>query len=151
MHSSFQQHTSRRAGRAAAAVIVATMALVGAACGDDDESVADQAGDVADSVAEGARDAAGEVGDLAEDASARSVAEAFRAALLSDEADGANRRSVAVLQESAGDLPGDPEVRGIDDADGDGRDDDGRVELAVNDESSCLMISETGDLNIEDC
>ena len=121
-------------------LLVALVALTGA-CSDDD----------VDEAADTARDAAGTVADAARDASARSVAEAYRAALLSDESDGANRRRVDVLQETADDLPGDPEILGIEDADGDGADDDGRVELRVDNESSCLTISEQGDTDIEDC
>jgi len=134
-------HLRRRAaaGRLAALLIV-PLFLLGAACGDDDDSVGDAARDAADSVA-----------DAAQDVSARSVAEAFRAALVADPADGQDRRAVAVLEETAADLPGEPEVLGIGDADGDGLDDDGRVELRVDDQSSCLLIGAGGDLNIENC
>jgi hypothetical protein len=121
-------------------LLVALVALTGA-CSDDD----------VDEAADTARDAAGTIADAAQDASARSVAEAYRAALLSDESDGANRRRVDVLQETADDLPGNPEILGIEDADGDGADDDGRVELRVDNESSCLTISAEGDTDIEDC
>lgn len=132
----------RRGRRSAALLAVAAMTLGGVACSEDD----------ADSVADAARDVAGTVADAAQDASARTVAEAFRAALLADDGpDGANRRRVTVLQEAAGDLPGNPDVRGVEDGDGDGFDDDGRVEIRVGDQSSCVLIDEGGDTNIENC
>ncbi len=122
-------------------LLLGLVAVAGVACSDDDvDAVADEAGDVASSVV-----------DAAEDVSARSVAEAYRAALVADASGGASRRQVQVLEETTGDLPGEPEVLGIDDGDGDGLDDDGRVEVRVNDQSSCLLISESGDLNIENC
>ena len=58
---------------------------------------------------------------------------------------GASRRDVDVLEESVDDLPGEPEVTGIDDGDGDGRDDDGVVEVHVGDQRACLVIGEPGD------
>lgn len=131
-----------RARNLLTAVVVALLAVVGGACSDDElDSVADEVGNVASTVA-----------DAAQDVSARSVAEAYRAALLADDgADGPDRRRIQVLQETSGDLPGEPEVQGIEDGNGDGLDDDGRVELRVDDQSSCLLIAEDGELNIEDC
>lgn len=85
--------------------------------------------------------AADEVGE----AGVRGAAEAYRVALKADDAaqeDGV--RDVAVLQENAKDLPGDAEVIGIDDADGDGKDDDGKVEVKVSDKLACVTLPETG-------
>ena len=86
------------------------------------------------------------------DAAARTAAEAFRSALLADDGpDGRDRRSRAVLEAAAGDLPGHPEVRGIEDADGDGFDDDGRIELRVEGRRWCLLVDDAGDTDVERC
>ena len=69
---------------------------------------------------------------MAESAGAGGVAEALRLVLVEDDL-GPNQteRDVDVLQESVDDLPGEPEVSGIADDDGDGVDDDGKVEVRV--------------------
>ena len=75
-------------------------------------------------------------------ATARAAAEAMRGLLQAKNLD-ANQtvRDVAVLQESvADDLPGDPSVSGIDDADGDGKDDDGKVQVVVGDQTACITV-----------
>jgi len=110
-------------------------ALLLTGCSEEDRK---DAGQTASSVKEEAEDEVGEAG-------ARAAAEAFRAALKADDGgDEAGLRSVAVLEENSGDLPGDPEVLGIDDGDGDGTDDDGKVELKVSDKSACVTVPETG-------
>ena len=77
------------------------------------------------------------------------AAEAIRAALQAENLD-ANQtvRDVAVLQESVADIPGDPSVSGIDDADGDGKDDDGKVQVAVGDQTACITVQDNGDISV---
>jgi hypothetical protein len=124
------------ARRIIAFVATAGLALGLAACDDDDR----------DELADDARDAIEDVEDAAGEASARGVAESLRGVILADDLDGgASRRDVDVLEESVDDLPGEPEVTGIDDGDGDGRDDDGVVEVHVGDQRACLVIGEPGD------
>lgn len=114
---------------------VAALSLGLAACDDDTR----------DELADDARDVGEQVEDATGEASARAVAETLRGAIVADDLDGgASRRDVRVLEESIADLPGDPEVTGIDDGDGDGRDDDGVVEVRVGDQRACLQIAEPG-------
>lgn len=113
----------------------AMAALLAAGCSEETQKEVDEA---ADSVREDAEDAAG-------DAGARTVAESLRAALaINDIAENDGYRSVKALQDAADDLPGDPQISGIEDADGDGFDDDGEVEVTVEDQAACLLIPETG-------
>jgi hypothetical protein len=107
--------------------------LVGGACDDETEDKAEEA-------VEGAKEKAGEAG-------ARASAEAFRVSLKAQDTDDASGgvRNVEALRSAAEDLPGDPDITGIADADGDGRDDDGYVQADVGDESACVTLPETGD------
>ena len=146
---------ARRVGRLAAPALAGVLAL-GAlgACSDEDRAEdADQAEDAADEAADRAEDAAGEAKEAAQDAGARAQAEAMRAAINGqDLAPGETVRSMAVLQEAADGLPGDPTVEGIADANNDGFDDDGRVEVRVSDQRSCLTLPESGDdLEVGNC
>lgn len=110
-----------------------------AACSSDAEDAVDDVQETADSLQDEAADEVGEAG-------ARAAAEAYRAALKADDGgDEAGLRSVAVLEENVTDLPGDPEVVGIEDGDGDGLDDDGNVEFVVGDAIACVSVPETGD------
>ena len=123
-----------------AVVAVLPLTLAAGACGDDD----DDGGDTDDGLAQQAED-------LAESTGAVALAEGMRATLLAEDVgDDVDRRNVAVLQESAEDLPGDPDVAGITDADGDGRDDDGNVEVRVDDEVACLAVAPDGDVDVTD-
>ena len=57
---------------------------------------------------------------------------------------------MAAIGESAVDVAGDPEVAGAADADGDGLDDDGKVQVNVGGASACLTLPATGDdTNVE--
>ena len=87
-----------------------------------------------------AKEKAGEAG-------ARATAEAFRASLKARDAKDApgGVRNVEVLREAAKDLPGRPEITGITDADGDGRDDDGYVQAKFGHEYACITLPESGD------
>jgi hypothetical protein len=107
--------------------------VVGSACDDETQDEAEEA-------VEGAKEKAGEAG-------ARASAEAFRVSLKAQDTDDATGgvRNVEALRAAADDLPGDPDITGIADADGDGRDDDGYVQADVGDESACVTLPETGD------
>jgi hypothetical protein len=114
-------------------MVLAVVGLMAAGACDDDTR------DKAKEAVESAKDKAGEAG-------ARAAAEAFRASLKAQDDDvPGGVRNVDVLREAAKDLPGDPEITGIDDADGDGRDDDGYVQAKVGDESACITLPESGD------
>lgn len=118
-----------RLRRLATMVVVAAAGFLGA-CGDDD----------------------GVIDEAAESAGARAVAEAVRVSLLAQELpEGESYRTVTVLSEAVRDLPGEPEVRGIEDDDGDGLDDDGQLEVVVGDEVVCLSVGAQGDdIDVED-
>jgi hypothetical protein len=78
---------------------------------------------------------------------ARTSAEAFRVSVKAQDTEGdpGGVRNVQVLREAADDRPGGPDVLGIDDSNGDGIDDDGFVELRVDDESACVTLPESSD------
>lgn len=119
---------SRRSTRAGLFAALAAVALVLPACGDDSDagSVVDRAGDAVSQTA------------------ARAQAEALRGLLKTRADDDATRyRTVTVLNEAIKDLPGDTTVTGVADTDGDGLDDDGRVQVTMNGESACLAVSGT--------
>jgi hypothetical protein len=85
--------------------------------------------------------------DEAEQAGARASAEVFRVSLKAqdtkDETGGV--RNIEALREAADDLPGDPNVIGIRDGDGDGVDDDGFVAVRVDDQFACITLPESGE------
>ena len=92
-----------------------------------------------------------QVEDAVGDATARAAGESMRAALEAEDLDnGETLRAVAVLQENADDVPGEPEVSGITDADGDGNDDDGKVELKVGDQVVCVSVTDQNDVSVDD-
>ena len=117
-------------------VCLVALGIVGlVAVGACDDDTRDKAEETAESI----KEKAGEAG-------ARAAAEAFRASLKAQNDDvPGGVRNVEVLREAAKDLPGDPEITGIDDSDGDGRDDDGHVQAKVGDENACITVPETGD------
>ncbi len=121
---------------------LATLLAVGlafsplASCSSDTR---DKAGDAVDS----AKDDAAKAADTVQ---ARTTAEALRASLKgNDTADKEGIRSVKAIQQAAEDLPGDPEVTGIEDGDGDGLDDDGKVQVTQDGKDACLSLPETGE------
>ena len=113
------------------ALAVVGLMLVGAC----DDETRDKAKETAESV----KEKAGEAG-------ARAAAEAFRASIKAQDTNEATGgvRNVEALREAANDLPGDPEITGIADSDGDGRDDDGYVQARVGDENACVTLPESG-------
>jgi len=88
-----------------------------------------------------------EAEEAAEQTGARASAEAFRASLKAQDTDDETGgvRNVVALNEAADDLPGDVDVVGIGDSNGDGIDDDGFVEIQVGDEFACVTLPESGD------
>lgn len=100
---------------------------------------ADKAKDTVDSAADDAATAADKT-------QARTTAEALRTSLKANAtADEEGIRSVTAINEAAEDLPGDPEITGIDDTDGDGLDDDGKVQVSFDEEQACLTLPEEGE------
>lgn len=156
---------SRRLFAPVAVGLLSVMSIAGVACSsdaqDDAGSTVDQAADDfqdgADQVDEAADDAADdfedgvdkvgdEVDETADEAAARGAAEELRTRMKSnDTANDEGVRSIAALNESAEDLTGDPDVTGIEDSDGDGLDDDGKVQVDVGDSSACLTLPEEGE------
>jgi hypothetical protein len=113
-------------------IVVVLLAAI--ACSADDDSAGD--------------DPDNDLGEQAASAEARAVAEALRVVILADGSDGPERREVASLQENVDDIPGDPDISGIADDDGDGLDDDGKIEITVDDEVACLTVAEAGDVDV---
>jgi hypothetical protein len=122
-----------RLGRRLASLGVAVALLGAMACGGDDST-----GDDPDD----------DLGEQAASAEARAVAEALRVVVLADGTDGPDRRRVDSLQENADDIPGEPDISGIADEDGDGLDDDGKVEITVDDEVACMTIADDGGVDV---
>lgn len=123
--------------------VVAVLALLPVASGCSSDA-ADSAKETLDSANE-------ELEKAGDKAGARVVAEAFRARLkFNDTADEQGLRSVDALTEVAGSLPGNPDISGIEDGDGDGMDDDGKVQVTAGDEQACVTIAESGtDTSVE--
>lgn len=102
-----------------------------------------------------------EASNAASSAAPRAAAEAMRASLVADRtADSAgtgtatpNPRSIDRLREAADNVPGDPQITGIEDGDGDGADDDGKVQFQVEDNFACLTVGTDGgtDVTSERC
>ncbi|MCU1499720.1 MAG: hypothetical protein JWM47_3673 [Acidimicrobiales bacterium] len=105
----------------------------------------DKAGDAAKS----AKDDAAQGVDAAQ---ARSTAEALRAGLKANHtADAKGMRSVIAIKEVIVGLPGDPDVTGNADADGDGQDDDGKLQANADESKACLSLPAQGeDAQVED-
>lgn len=129
-------------------VAVALFALlpVAAGCSSETKDKANEAVESAKDDADAAVDSAKEdVASAADEARARAAAEALQVGLrATSRNDAAGLRSVEAIQEAADKLPGDGEFSGIEDADGDGADDDGLVQVTVGDARACLRIPETG-------
>jgi hypothetical protein len=110
-------------------------ALWVSACGDDG------------SASDKAREAASEVDSAVDAGIARGQAEIFRQRAKDLVRQGEALDSMSVLQEAARDLPRNPTVSGLGDSNGDGRDDDGKVEIAIDDSYSCVVVTGT-DINV---
>jgi hypothetical protein len=116
---------------------IGATSLAATACSDDTR----------DRIGDAARSAREDVESVTDEASARVAAEAFRGSIKAADLDDARggAREVALLQEKARDLPGDPVAEGIADGDGDGVDDDGLVEFVVGDGVACVTLPASGD------
>ncbi|MGH9033302.1 MAG: hypothetical protein ACRDZV_14360 [Acidimicrobiia bacterium] len=81
-----------------------------------------------------------------DDATARTTAEGFRVAIRAQDTDGdtGGVRNIDALNSAAEDIPGDPDIVGIEDTTGDGIDDDGLVEIRVGDQRACVELPESG-------
>jgi hypothetical protein len=123
--------TKQRSIRKSWIVIAAAGALSLGACGDDSSSTA----------ADRARDAAGEVDDAVDAGLARTQAEIFRQRAKDLVRQGEPLDSMSVLQEAARDLPRSPTITGLGDTNGDGRDDDGKLQITIDESHSCVVVA----------
>jgi hypothetical protein len=116
------------------AFALALLVPVVSACGDD-QSVEDQASDAAS-------DAAGAVDEKVDEGLARGQAEILRER-IKDAADGDETLwpTITVIETAVADLPSDPEVTGVQDTDGDGADDDGKIGVAIDESNACVTIT----------
>jgi hypothetical protein len=74
------------------------------------------------------------------------IADALREAIKHQASDKhQSPRSIAVIQAAIHDIPGTPDVSGVVDANHDGLDDDGKVQVKVGDQYACLTIPQQGD------
>jgi hypothetical protein len=129
------------------AIVLAMTAPFVASCSSDTE---DNARDTAESLKEDAEDnaetAGSEIEETGDEAQARTAAEELRARIkANDTANAEGARSIAAIDESLEDVAGDPQLEGLDDGDGDGLDDDGKVQINVESSSACLIIPESGE------
>lgn len=133
--------------RLLAAAFAATLVLsLATACSDETQQ---SARETADNLEEDAKTNASQLGDdldeTTDEGLARAAAEELRARIKANEtASTQGARSMTVIGESAVDLAGDPEVTGAADADGDGLDDDGKVQVDVGTGSACVTLPATG-------
>ena len=113
------------------------LGLTLAACGDDGG-----VSSTANSVKNGAAAAVNQ-------GAARIQAEALRG-LIKEKAGNKSDQylSMTVLENAVDALPGDPTISGLTDANNDGKDDDGKLDLQLNGEDACVSISGK-DINVE--
>lgn len=130
--------------RCATAALLVAPVLGG--CGDDNgQTASEQAEEVLQEARQQAQEAAAALESAGDTAGARAVAEALRTALVVEDLERSEAaRDVDVLREAVDDLPGDPQVSGIEDTDGDGRDDDGQIEVIVDEERACVTVPDGG-------
>jgi hypothetical protein len=128
---------SRSWGRLVVALpLCVGLVAVAAGCGSDDDSGTSDSS------------AGNRAKQIAESTGARALGEALRVILLADNAFDEHPRDIRVLQENVNDLPGNPKVTGIEDKDGDGKDDDGNLEAHVYDEVACVSVSTHGRVDV---
>lgn len=99
---------------------VAVAAMITAACGDDSDA-----------------------GGVADQALARGQAEILRGIIKTRAGDNSSEYTVATLNAAIKDLPGNTTVNGLTDTNNDGKDDDGALEVVVENQRACLKISGT--------
>jgi hypothetical protein len=84
-------------------------------------------------------------------AGARAAAEAMRGELKSTQLkNGQSIRDVTVLQSAAAKLPGSPAITGLVDANHDGKDDDGKVDISVGAQHACVTTNDNGRVDVSD-
>jgi hypothetical protein len=84
-------------------------------------------------------------------AGARAAAEAMRGELKSAQLkNGQTIRDVTVLQSAADKLPGSPTIAGLVDANHDGKDDDGKVDVSVGTQHACVTANDNGRVDVTD-
>lgn len=154
----------RTHAKTTAGLALLTALLLGAGCGDDTTSgdlsrtatsLEDAARRTATTLSDAANKAGDEASKKADDASnavdkglARVQAEAFRLQVKNlAKNDATKYTSVSVLRDAAKDLPASANVSGITDADGDGKDDDGKVSVTVDTSKACVTVS-TSDIGV---
>jgi hypothetical protein len=132
-----------RVRRGALVAVAAALTFLGAAaCSDETQS----------KVADASRSAATDVGNAANSASARAQAEAIRANIKTDDRTKTqSTRTMAVIQDATAKAPGEVRTTGVADADGDGLDDDGLVEVEFNGAFACIRLPAQGtDTTVDD-
>ncbi|QXC63189.1 hypothetical protein KSP35_10600 [Aquihabitans sp. G128] len=129
------------------AIALLAFAPLATACSSDTKSDAKKTAESLKEDAKGNADAAGDaISDKAGEAAARAAAEDLRARIkANDTANDEGARSMSALNESIADVAGDPEVVGLKDDDGDGLDDDGKVQLDVDGASACVILPASGE------
>lgn len=136
--------------RLLAAIAIALVALTSISLAGCSSDTKDKAKDAVDSAKEDAKKGADKAGNTLstkkDEAQARATAEELRVRMKeSDTADAEGVRSVKALNDSVSKLAGNPTVTGIEDGNGDGLDDDGKVQVDVNDSHACLTLPATGE------
>lgn len=121
--------------RATAALALCVSTGLSVACSDKTNEQLKSAGTQLASDASGAASAGG----------ARGMAETYRG-LVKTKANGQDLRSMTVLNDAKSGLPSsNVAVSGLNDANGDGKDDDGYVQFSLDNRSSCVQLPATGD------
>jgi len=127
-------------------VLLATAPFIASCSSDTKENAKDTAESVKEDAAENADDAGAEIEESGDEAQARAAAEDLRARIkANDTANEEGARSVAAINESLEDVAGDPELEGLEDGDGDGLDDDGKVQINIEESSACLTLPASGE------
>lgn len=136
---------ARRLATMTVAVVVAVS--FASACSEETKQNAQETTDALQQDAERNADELGaELEQTAGESQARAAAEDLRARIKANPAAATGGpRSMTAITESAVDVAGDPEIVGATDADGDGLDDDGKVQADVAGASACLTLPATGD------
>lgn len=84
-----------------------------------------------------------------DEARARTAAEAVRAQLKAAQLKaGQTVRDMDVLRTAVERIPGSPTVTGLADANNDGKDDDGNVDIAVGKEHACVTAHDNGTVDV---
>jgi hypothetical protein len=135
---------ARRLATMAAAVVLAV--TFASACSEETKQNAQETADaLGDDAQKNADELGAELEETAGEAQARAAAEDLRVRIKANTTTTTlGPRSMVAITESAADVVGDPEVLAVD-ADGDGLEDDGKVQVNVAGASACLTLPATGD------